>query len=145
MDFKLHQLSASNLSSLFNAAFIDAEVPDANDSPICILKGETTQLIWAIEEINILRFAHQVQAPKDIKEEELNKLINAFNEQLPLIKAYLRKNDDGVLLFTFEYDHVVLKHDTISARTLIQLSRMFENNIEHSYAIYNQLFASKAK
>ncbi len=145
MDFKLHQLSASNLSSLFNAAYIDAEATDKDDCPFCVLTGEITQIVGAVEELNILRFAHQVHAPKDLKEEDLKKLINAFNEQLPLVKAYVRKNNDGDLLLAFEYDHVVLKHDTISAKTLVQLSRMFESGIESSYAIYNQLFAAQAQ
>ncbi|WP_193741980.1 MULTISPECIES: YbjN domain-containing protein [Prochlorococcus] len=143
MDFKPHQLSASNLSSLFNAAYIDAEALE--DCDVCVVKGEITQFICVAEEQNMIHFLNKTKAPKDLKEEEVNKLINAINAQLTLIKASLRKDDHGDLIIDFEYDYFIPKQDTISAKTLIQLSRVFENWVQSSGSIYNQFHPVQAQ
>ena len=143
MDFKLHQLSASNLASIFNAAYIDAEAPD--DANFCVVRGEILLMVWASEEQNIIRFYNQISAPEGMKEEDVRKLVSSFNENISLTKAYLtgRKDDDGDPIIAFEYDYVLLKHNSISPKTLIQLTRMVESSIQASHQIYQQLFAAK--
>ena len=143
MDFKLHQLSASNLASLFNAAYIDAEAN--KEENFCAVKGEVTLLVWSIEDQNVIRFYNQISAPKGMKEEDVKKLVSSFNENISLTKAYLtgRKDDDGDPIIAFEYDYVLLKHNSISPKTLIQLTRMVESSIQASHQIYQQLFAAK--
>ena len=143
MDFKLHQLSAENLASIFNAAYMDAEAPE--DSSICIVEADVTQFIGACNEGNFIRFGTQLRPPEGLNEEDLHKLITAFNEELNLVKVNIRKDDDDDLFMTFQYDYVVLKHDTISAKTLVQLSRMFDDSMNYSYSVYGRLFAAQAQ
>tara|TARA_Y100001968_G_scaffold330471_1_gene382458 strand:+ start:854 stop:1315 length:462 start_codon:yes stop_codon:yes gene_type:complete len=139
MDFKLHQLSGSNLSSIFNASYIDAETTE--DGTACVVKGDINLCVWASKEENLFRFYNQVASPDGITEEEAKRLVSEINKRLNLTKAYLtgEKADDGDPIIGFEYDYVVFNHDTISAKTIIQLTRMVETSIKISCQVYQEL------
>ena len=69
MDFQLHQLSTSNLASIFNAAFMDADTP--KDSTFCAVKGDSLHILVFPENDNAsIRFTNFTQLPDGLKEED---------------------------------------------------------------------------
>ena len=52
MDFKLHQLSGSNIETIFNKAYLDAKLVDKD---WCSIKGELEILIKAFEDQESLK------------------------------------------------------------------------------------------
>ncbi|KZR67280.1 hypothetical protein [Prochlorococcus marinus] len=145
MDFQLHQLSASNIASIFNSAFIDAEAPE--DGDYCLVKDERVTLVCAYKEQNLLRFNHFVPGPSDLNEEALKSFVNAINNRLSMLKVYIgdEKDKDGDWIMIFEYDHIAFGHSSISAKTIIQLHRLFGSVIDSSYQIYRELFMASSK
>ena len=64
MDFQLHQLSTSNLASIFNAAFMDADAPE--DTAFCSVKGDSLHLLVIPENDNdLIRLSNFTQLPDD--------------------------------------------------------------------------------
>ena len=137
MDFKLHQLSGSNIETIFNKAYLDAKLVDKD---WCSIKGELEILIKAFEDLEIISFYHECSLPKELSEEEVKVLISNFNNKLLLIKSKIleRKDSNSPFLICFRYDHCLLKSDYISDKTLVHLSRKFEEKIEYSYNIYRE-------
>ena len=137
MDFKIHQLSGSNIETIFNQAYLDAKLVEKD---WCSIKGQIEILIKAFQDLEIISFYHECSLPKELSEEEVKVLVNAFNNKLLVIKSKIldRKDSESPFLICFRYDHCLFKNDDISAKTLVHLSRKFEENIENSYTIYQQ-------
>ena len=93
MELKLDQLSASNLTSIFNNAFIDAEIVKNTD--FCAIKGEHTLLASALKDQNTIQFLNYNQLPDGMSEEDAKKLVSAVNSQIVVLKAYLTENSTG--------------------------------------------------
>ena len=72
MDFKLHQLSGSNIESIFNKAYLDAKLVDKD---WCSIKGELEILIKAFEDLEIISFYHECSLTKELSEEEKVRLL----------------------------------------------------------------------
>ena len=141
MELKLDQLSGSNLTSIFNNAFIEAETVKNTD--LCAIKGEHVLLASALKDQNTIQFQNLNRLPDDMSEEDAKKLVTAVNSQIVVLKAYLLKNstDDNQLSMIFEYNHIVLDNETISPKTIVQISRMIEKAITATYPIYHELFS----
>ena len=146
MDFQIHQLSPANLASIFNAAFMDAEVPENSD--FCAVKGDDLHiLIWPREEDNLLRFTNFTRVPDDLKTEDLPAFFAATNQYLSYAKVFPYKpedNSDGRDII-FEYDYPILKDQGISSKALVQIARTFEKSVLSSVNVYFQLFAPSAR
>ena len=85
MDFQLHQLSTSNLASIFNAAFMDANAPE--DTIFCSVKGDSLHLLVIPENDNdLIRFSNFTQLPDGLKEEDESKFFEVLNINWVLIK-----------------------------------------------------------
>ena len=136
MELKLDQLSASNLTSIFNNAFIDAEIVKNTD--FCAIKGEHT-----LKDQNTIQFLNYNQLPDGMSEEDAKKLVSAVNSQIVVLKAYLTENStgDNQLSMIFEYNHIVLNNETISPKTIVQIARFVEKAITATYPIYHELFS----
>ena len=146
MDFQLHQLSTSNLASIFNAAFMDAEAPD--DTTFCSVKGDSLHLLVFPENDNdLIRFSNFTQLPDGLKEEDESKLLEVLNECLNYAKVYRYRNekDDKDRGIIFEYEYPVFKGQSISSKTLVQLVRTFEKTVLDSARIYFQAFETSRK
>ena len=141
MELKLDQLSASNLTSIFNNAFIDAEIVKNTD--FCAIKGEHTLLVSALKDQNTIQFLNYNQLPDGMSEEDAKKLVSAVNSQIVVLKAYLTENStgDNQLSMIFEYNHIVLNNETISPKTIDQIARFVEKAITATYPIYHELFS----
>ena len=138
MELKLDQLSASNLTSIFNNAFIDAEIVKNTD--FCAIKGEHTLLTSALKDQNTIQFKNYNQLPDGMSEEDAKKLVSAVNSQIVVLKAYLTENStgDNQLSMIFEYNHIVLDNETISPKTIVQIARFVEKAITATYPIYQE-------
>ena len=141
MELKLNQLSASNLVSIFNNAFIEAEIVKNTD--FCAIRGEHVLLASALKDQNTIQFQNLNQLPDGLTEEDAKKLVSAVNSQIVVLKAYLMKNStgDNQLSMIFEYNHIVLDNETISPKTIVQIARFVEKAITATYPIYQELFS----
>ena len=77
MELKLNQLSASNLVSIFNNAFIEAEIVKNTD--FCAIRGEHVLLASALKDQNTIQFQNLNQLPDEMTEEDAKKLVSAVN------------------------------------------------------------------
>ena len=142
MDFKLHQLSGSNLKSIFNNAYIEAEI--LNNSEFCVIKGDRTLCVIAFQEQKILEFSNMINFPTEFSVEDIQKFVNAVNEEMVMLKAYIYKDsEDGRLSVFLKYSHVILDHENISAKTIIKLSRMMEDHCNATCYIFENIFQRK--
>lgn len=141
MELKLNQLSASNLVSIFNNAFIEAEIVKNTD--FCAIRGEHVLLASALKDQNTIQFQNLNQLPDGMTEEDAKKLVSAVNSQIVVLKAYLMKNStgDNQLSMIFEYNHIVLDNESISPKTIVQIARFVEKAITATYPIYQELFS----
>lgn len=140
MELKLNQLSASNLVSIFNNAFIEAEIVKNTD--FCAIRGEHVLLASALKDQNTIQFQNLNQLPDGMTEEDAKKLVSAVNSQIVVLKAYLMQNSTGdKLSMIFEYNHIVLNNETISPKTIVQIARFVEKAITATYPIYHELFS----
>ena len=141
MELKLDQLSGSNLTSIFNNAFIEAEIVKNTD--FCAIRGEHVLLASALKDQNTIQFQNLNQLPDGMTEEDAKKLVSAVNSQIVVLKAYLMKNSTGDNQFSmiFEYNHIVLDNESISPKTIVQIARFVEKAITATYPIYQELFS----
>ena len=141
MELKLNQLSASNLASIFNNAFIEAEIVKNTD--FCAIRGEHVLLASALKDQNTIQFQNLNQLPAGMTEEDAKKLVSAVNSQIVVLKAHLMKNStgDNQLSMIFEYNHIVFDNETISPKTIVQIARFVEKAITATYPIYQELFS----
>ena len=141
MDFKLHQLSGSNLTSIFNNAFIEAET--IKETEFCAVKGDTTILIIACKEQNVLQFQNWVNFPENFTRGDANRFVSAINRQMIIIKAYINDSEDVGISIALKYNHVILDHESISAKSIVKLNRLVENHILSTFQIYDELFLKR--
>ena len=142
MDFQLHQLSTSNLASIFNAAFMDADAPE--DTAFCSVKGDSLHLLVIPENDNdLIRFSNFTQLPDGLKEEDESKFFEVLNQYLKYAKVFRYKNekDEKDRSIIFEYEYPVFKGQSISSKTLVKLARTFEKTVLDSGRLYHQAFA----
>ena len=85
MDFKLHQLSGSNLTSIFNNAYIEAET--LKDTEFCAINGERNMLLIAYSEHNILQYQNWVYFSKDFTEEDANRFAKEINKHIVITRG----------------------------------------------------------
>ena len=139
MDFKLHQLSGSNLTSIFNNAYIDAET--FNESECCFIKGDRTLCVVAYQEQKILEFSNMVKFPSDFSREDAQKFTNKVNEEMIMLKANIYEDSDAEQISVLlKYSHAILDHETISGKTIVKLSRMVEDHCNATCYIFENLF-----
>ena len=146
MDFQLHQLSTSNLASIFNAAFMDTDAP--KDSTFCTVKGDSLHILVFPENDNAsIRFTNFTQLPDGLKEEDETKFLQVLNECLSYAKVfrYTNEKDNKDRSIIFEYKYPVFKGQSISSKTLVQLVRAFEKTVLDSARIYYQAFEPSRK
>ena len=146
MDFQLHQLSTSNLASIFNAAFMDANAPE--DTTFCSVKGDSLHVLVFPENDNaLIRFSNFTKLPNDLKEEDETKFLQVLNECLNYAKVFRDRHekDDKDRTIIFEYEYPVFQGQTISSKTLVQLVRTFEKTVLESGRIYYQAFETSNK
>ena len=142
MDFQLHQLSTSNLASIFNSAFMDAEALE--DSTFCTFKGDSLCLyIYPVIDNDLIRFASYIQLPESFKEEDETRFLQILNNCLHYAKAIRCSNekDEKQRSILFEYEYPVFKGQSISPKTLVKLARTFEKTVLDSGRLYHQSFA----
>ena len=92
MDFKLHQLSGSNLTSIFNNAYIEAE--QIKETEFCAVKGDRIILIVACAEQNVLQFQNWACFTDDFTREDADRFAAAINEEMIMIRAYVSDPGD---------------------------------------------------
>ncbi len=146
MDFQLHQLSTSNLASIFNAAFMDADAPE--DSTFCAVKGDSLHILVFPESDNaLIRFTNFTQLPDGLKKEDETTFLQVLNECLNYAKVFRDRHekDDKDRTIIFEYEYPVFQGQTISSKTLVQLVRTFEKTVLESGRIYYQAFETSNK
>ena len=146
MDFQLHQLSTSNLASIFNAAFMDANVPE--DSTFCAVKGDSLHILVVPEnDDDLIRFSNFTQLPDGLKEEDESKFFEVLNEYLNYVKVFRYRNekDEKDRSIIFEYEYPVFNGQSISSKTLVQLVRTFEKTVLDSARIYFHAFETSRK
>ena len=116
MDFQLLQLSTSNLASIFNAAFMDADAPE--DTTFCSVKGDSLHLFVVPENDNdLIRLSNFTQLPDGLKEEDESKFLELLNECLNYAKVFRDRHekDDKDRTLIFEYEYPVFQGQTISS------------------------------
>ncbi len=139
MEFKLHQLSGSNLKSIFNNAYIDAET--LNDSEFCMINGDMRLCVGAYQEQKVLEFRNLIPLPSDFSKEDAQKFANQVNEEMIMLKATIYEpSDDKQIAVFFQYSYVILDHETISGKTIVKLSRMFEDHCKATFDVFANLF-----
>ena len=138
MEFKSHQLSAANLVSIFNSAFIDAQLTD--DDLYCLVKDKNNVFIWVDKEKNIINYFCPLSLPEDFKESDACLLVNSYNSRLPLVKTYYQSNKSNIDII-FRYDYALFEYDTVNPKTLVRLHRLFQETIENSAIVFRELFA----
>jgi predicted GH43/DUF377 family glycosyl hydrolase len=141
MDFKLHQLSGSNLTSIFNNAYIEAET--VKDTEFCAINGERNMLLIAYSEHNILQYQNWVYFSKDFTEEDANRFAKEINKKMIMLKAYVSNTEDGEICIAIKYNHVILEHESISGKTLVKLTRMVERHLLFTNQIYDEMFLKR--
>ena len=141
MDFKLHQLSGSNLTSIFNNAYIEAET--VKDTEFCAINGERHMLLIAYSEHNILQYQNWVYFSKDFTEEDANRFAIEINKKMIMLKAYVSNTEDGEICLAIKYNHVILEHESISGKTLVKLTRMVERHLLFTNQIYDEMFLKR--
>ena len=92
MDFKLHQLSGSNLTSIFNNAYIEAE--QIKETEFCAVKGDRLILIIACADQNVLQFQNWAYFADDFTREDANRFAAAINKEMIMLKAYVSDPGD---------------------------------------------------
>ncbi len=142
MDFKLHQLSGSNLTSIFKNAYIEAET--IKDTEFCAINGERNMLLIAYSEYNILQFQNWVYFKKEFTEEDAHRFARAINEKMIMLKAYVSNTEEGEICIAIKYNHAILEHDSISGKTLVKLTRMVERHLLVTNQIYDEMFLKRS-
>ena len=141
MDFKLHQLSGSNLTSIFNNAYIEAE--QIQETEFCAVKGDRTILIIAYSDQNVLQLQNWAYFKDDFSREDANHFAAAINKQMIMLKAYVNDSEDGEISVSLKYNHAILDHESISAKSIVKLTRMVENHILATFQIYDEMFLKR--
>ena len=141
MDFKLHQLSGSNLTSIFNNAYIEAE--KVKETEFCAVKGDRIILIVACAEQNVLQFQNLACFADDFTREDANRFAAAINEEMIMIRAYVSDPGDNKISVALNYSHAILDHESISAKSIVKLTRMVENHVLATFEIYDRLFLKR--
>ena len=145
MEFKLEQLSPSNLASIFNAAFVDAKVNE--EETYCELKVNYKTGVWADTSRHKLSFSYIASLDDSFDKERANHLVNALNEGLGLLNIYCldKRDKEDLITLVFRYDHTVFNYLPINGKTLINLHRLFEQKIGESYRIYTRVMQEIAQ
>ena len=141
MDFKLHQLSGSNLTSIFNNAYIEAE--QIKETEFCAVKGDRLILIIACEDQNVLQFQNWAYFADDFKREDAERFAAAINKEMIMLKAYVSDPGDEKITVALKYNHAILDHESISAKSIVKLTRMVENHVMATFEIYDRLFLKR--
>jgi len=141
MDFKLHQLSGSNLTSIFNNAYIEAE--QIKESEFCAVKGDRLILIIACADQNVLQFQNWAYFADDFTREDADRFAAAINKEMIMLKAYVSDPGDEKITVALKYNHVILDHESISAKSIVKLTRMVENHVMATFEIYDELFLKR--
>ena len=141
MDFKLHQLSGSNLTSIFNNAYIEAE--QIKETEFCAVKGDRLILIIACADQNVLQFQNWAYFADDFTREDADRFAAAINKEMIMLKAYVSDPGDEKIKVALKYNHAILDHESISAKSIVKLTRMVENHVIATFEIYDELFLKK--
>ena len=141
MDFKLHQLSGSNLTSIFNNAYIEAE--KVKETEFCAVKGDRIILIVACAEQNVLQFQNLACFADDFTREDANRFAAAINEEMIMLRACVSDPGDNKISVALNYSHAILDHESISAKSIVKLTRMVENHVLATFEIYDRLFLKR--
>ena len=141
MDFKLHQLSGSNLTSIFNNAYIEAET--IKETEFCAVKGDRTILIIASKDRNVLQFYNCAYFSDSFTKEDANRFADAINKEMIMLKAYVNDSEDGEISVSLKYNHAILDHESISAKSIVKLTRMVENHVMATFEIYDEMFLKR--
>ena len=141
MDFKLHQLSGSNLTSIFNNAYIEAET--IKETEFCAVKGDRMILIIACKEQNVLQFYNCAYFADSFTKEDANRFAAAINKEMIMLKAYVNDSEDGEISISLKYNHAILDHESISAKSIVKLTRMVENHVMATFEIYDEMFLKR--
>jgi len=141
MDFKLHQLSGSNLTSIFNNAYIEAE--QIKETEFCAVKGDRLILIIACADQNVLQFQNWAYFADDFTREDANRFAKEINKKMIMLKAYVSNTEDGEICIAIKYNHVILEHESISGKTLVKLTRMVESHLLFTNQIYDEMFLKR--
>jgi len=140
MDFKLHQLSPSNLASIFNSAYFDAQVTE--DNRYCLLNEYYQTYVWILEEQKTINYFYNGIFPEELEEEKIKFIVNKLNLSLGTVKAYYfqeKIEEKTMWMIAFKYEHIILNHESIDPKSLIKLFRIFERKIDASLSIYSEL------
>ena len=141
MDFKLHQLSGSNLTSIFNNAYIEAE--KVKETEFCAVKGDRLILIIACADQNVLQFQNWAYFDDDFTREDADRFAAAINKEMIMLKAYVSDPEDEKIAVALKYNHAILDHESISAKSIVKLTRMVENHVMATFEIYDRLFLKR--
>ena len=141
MDFKLHQLSGSNLTSIFNNAYIEAE--QIKETEFCAVKGDRLILIIACADQNVLQFQNWAYFADDFTREDANRFAAAINKEMIMLKAYVSDPGGEKITVALKYNHAILDHESISAKSIVKLTRMVENHVIATFEIYDELFLKR--
>ena len=145
MEFKLEQLSPSNLASIFNAAFVDAKVNE--EETYCYLEINYKTSVWADKSRNKLSFSYIASLDDSFDKERANQLVNALNEGIGPLNIYCldKRDKEDLITLVFRYEHTVFDYLSINGKTLINLHRLFEQKIGESYRIYTRVMQEIAQ
>ena len=139
MEFKIGQLSPSNLASIYNAAYVDAKVNE--NGAYCDLTVNYKTCVSADAVSNNLTFSYAVYLDDTFTPESANYLVNLLNLELSLVKVYALKksNKEDHITMVFRYDHMIFDYLSINGKTLINIHRLFEQKLDQSGHIYRKV------
>ena len=60
-----------------------------------------------------------------------------------MLKAYVNDSEDEEISVALKYNHAILDHESISAKSIVKLTRMVENHVIATFEIYDELFLKR--
>ena len=142
MDFSLHQLSASNLASIFHIASIDAEPVDDN---FCLVRKQYHSSVWTNLEKKLLQFSTHFSL-YCLSEDEIRSHVSKLNNEIDSIKVTYDNymNPDGSRDISLSYAHIVNEDTLLSTLTILTLHKRFESLAYQAALICREAYLKQA-
>ena len=118
-------------------------LPQIKETEFCAVKGDRIILIVACAEQNVLQFQNWACFTDDFTREDADRFAAAINEEMIMIRAYVSDPGDKKISVVLNYSHAILDHESISAKSIVKLTRMVENHVMATFEIYDRLFLKR--
>lgn len=123
MEFKLQDLTAAKLQSIFAAAYIDTRID--GDGDLVVTVDDLKIVVKPALDKDFLKF--MAMAGPSTDKQKVMEFCNRYNNSLVMVRAGVldRRDSDGCWVLVFDYDHMLFDHDKISAKTVVFLAQRF--------------------